>query len=161
MSNLPVSLNRNGCGGDARGMPWRKSRAVPQKYTLGARFRHENRGIPRKRSRIGTSAKAAKSAQQESTRSRHSLLRRPSPIPATSVGRLGFCARIFPSRCTPRGGSTLARRFPSLRAWAAEHSSLDGPTLNRPAARQPNARAPDSPTPCRLAVPRVSTEARL
>ena len=79
-----------------------------RKITLGARFWHKNRGIPRKRSRIGTSARASRSAQQESTRSRHSALRRPSPIPVISVGRLGFRARIFPSRCTPRGGSSLA-----------------------------------------------------
>lgn len=28
--------------------PWHKSRVVPQKYTLRARFRHKNRGVPRK-----------------------------------------------------------------------------------------------------------------
>ena len=79
-----------------------------RKITLGARFWRKNRGIPRKRSRIGTSARASRLARQESTRSRHSALRRPSPIPVISVGRLGFRARIFPSRCTPRGGSSLA-----------------------------------------------------
>lgn len=44
-------------------------------------------------------------------------LRRPSPIPVTSVGRLGFCARIFPSRCTPRGGSSLASTTQIMRSY--------------------------------------------
>ena len=70
--------------------------------------RIRDRAIKRPRINIGTPAKVSRSAQQENTGSRHSAPRRPSPIPATSVGRLGFCARIFPSRCTPRGGSSLA-----------------------------------------------------
>lgn len=122
--------------GDAIGMPWRKSRAAPQKYTLGIRFWRKNRGIPRKQPRIGTPAKVSRSAQQENTKPRHSALRRPSPIPVTSVGRLGFCARIFPSHCAPRGGSSLAPRFPSLRASTAKRLSL---TARRSSTRQPDA----------------------
>lgn len=79
----PFPLQRRyGGAGDAIGMPW-----------------HKSRGIPRKQPRIGTPAKVSRSAQQENTRSRHSALRRPSPIPVTSVGRLGFCARIWSRAC--------------------------------------------------------------
>ena len=91
-------------GGQA-GASARKRLTLPPPKALWGRRRccrdalAKSRGIPRKQPRIGTSAKVSRSAQQENTRSRHSALQRPSPIPATSVGRLGFCARIWSRAC--------------------------------------------------------------
>lgn len=79
-----------------------------RKITLRARFWHENRGIPRK-SREWTKAFEARGAVTWCFLA--GSISRPSPTSrfgAVSVGRLGFRARISPSRCTPRGGSSLA-----------------------------------------------------
>lgn len=125
--------------GDAIGMPWRKSRAAPQKYTLGIRFWRKNRGIPRKQPRTGTSAKVSRSAQQENTRPRHSALRRPSPIPVTSVGRLGFCARIFPLTLRSTGRLKPCTQLSQPARVDGKALELDSPTLKHPTTRRPTA----------------------
>lgn len=96
--------------------------------SMRGRFWHENRVVPRKQPRIGTSAKVSRSTQQESTRSQHPLLRRPSSIPVTSVGYLGFRARIFPRACTfagqlgfcARGIPLASPASPRWRLWEGE-----------------------------------------